>query len=409
MDLDQTAAKFDLSVFLSERPEGIGGRIEYNTDLFDRETIERMGVHYCQLLETVVASPQIRVPGVGLEDRNKTVLPRNDLERTILRVWQQVLGLDSIGVTHNFFDIGGHSLLAIRLMAGIQEATGKRLPVSTLFERATVEYLASALTRLGNSPDKVIVEIQGGNANPPFFGIVAPGAGGLYFALAQHLGKAQPFYRIQGAGPPPERRPFTAIEYERLAAEYIEAMKTAQPRGPYYLGGACQGARIAFDMARLLEAQGETIGLLAIFDTWVIENSRNRLLFQVDHYSRRLMEFWRGTRWEKSQTLLRGVKHPFRRRGPSHLLVAALWPGRGFVPAKCAARITVFKGPTQRFYYVSDPLLGWGTRTTGGVELQLVDSSHRSFLREPYVRRLAERLADSLGRANSTTEDNGRN
>src|SRR5215472_800967 len=183
MDLDQTAAKFDLSVFLSERPEGIGGRIEYNTDLFDRETIERMGVHYCQLLETVVASPQIRVPGVGLEDRNKTVLPRNDLERTILRVWQQVLGLDSIGVTHNFFDIGGHSLLAIRLMAGIQEATGKRLPVSTLFERATVEYLASALTRLGNSPDKVIVEIQGGNANPPFFGIVAPGAGGLYFAL----------------------------------------------------------------------------------------------------------------------------------------------------------------------------------------------------------------------------------
>ena len=168
--------------------------------------------------------------------------------------------------------------------------------------------------------------------------------------------------------------PYTAIEYENLAAEYIEAIRTAQPRGPYYLGGGCQAARIAFDMARLLEAQGEKVGLLAIFDTPAIENSRNRLLFLAHHYSMRLTQFWDSTRRAKWQTLLRGVKHPFRRRGPSTLLVDTHWPGRDFVPAKCAARICVFKTPKQPYYYVNDPLLGWGTRTTGPVELRLVDS-----------------------------------
>jgi thioesterase domain-containing protein/acyl carrier protein len=349
----------------------------------------------------------LAAPRVGSEDRDKSVLPRNDLEATVLRIWQQVLGLDSIGVTHNFFDVGGHSLLAIRLMAEIQNATGKQLPMSTLFEGATVEYLASSLSRLGQSPNKVIVEIQGGNAKPPFFGIVAPGARGHYIDLARHLGKSQPFYRIQGASQPKDLT-YTAIEYENLAAEYIEAIKTAQPRGPYYLGGGCQGARIAFDMARLLEAQGEKVGLLAIFDTWVIENSRNRLLFQVYHYSMRLKQIWHSTRQEKWQTLLRGVKHPFRRRGPSNLLVSTLWPGRDFVPAKCTARITVFKVPKQPFYYVDDPLLGWGTRTTGGVELQLVDTGHRYLLREPHAFRLAEKLADSLGHASSRAGDYGR-
>src|SRR5215469_15297604 len=66
MDLEQIAAKFDISVFLSESLEGIGGRFEYNTDLFDRETIERMVVHYRKLLETVVTSPEIQVSDIPL-------------------------------------------------------------------------------------------------------------------------------------------------------------------------------------------------------------------------------------------------------------------------------------------------------------------------------------------------------
>jgi thioesterase domain-containing protein len=421
-----TTAKCDISVFLLE-DEGLSGRVVYNADLFNAATIDRMLQHYLGLLEAALNHPAtnisrlpLRLPSnaeasrrprgsvAGLEYPKKAVLPRNDLEATILRVCQQVLGLDSIGVTHNFFDVGGHSLLAIRLIAEIQNATGKRLPVSTLFEGPTVAYLADKLSRLDQSPTSLIAEIQGGHARPPFFGIVAPGARGLYTPLAQHLGKDQPLYRIQSPSPHPEGRPYTPIEYENFAAEYILAMKTAQPRGPYYFGGGCQGARIAFDMARLLEAQGETVGLLAIFDTWVIENSRNRLLFAAEHYSRCLIQFWHGTRHEKSQTMLRAVKQPFRRRGPSDLLKAALWPGPDFVPAMCATRITVFKTPIQRFYYVTDPLLGWGTRTTGGVEVRLVDARHRQLLREPDVRRLAEKLADSLDDAVSRAEEHGR-
>jgi len=345
-------------------------------------------------------------PEFGSEDPNKAILPRNDVEATVLRVWQEVLGLDSIGITQNFFDIGGHSLLAVRLMAEIEKATGKLLPVSTLFEGATVEYLASRLNRLGQPTNEVLVEIQGGNAKPPFFGIAATGTGTLgYIALARHLGKHQPFYRICGASPRPKNRGYNATEYENLAAEYITVMKSVQPRGPYYLGGMCEGARIAFDMARLLEAEGEKIGLLAIFDTWVLENSRNRTLFLADHYTGRLMDFWHRTPRKKWQTLLRWLKHPFRLIKPPKSFKPTFWPGRDFVPAKCAGSIIVFKTPKQPFYYGNDPLLGWGTRTTGVVEAHLVDSTHHHLLRYPCVRQIADKLADSLGQPSSGAGD----
>jgi len=347
-------------------------------------------------------------PKSGPEDGNGTVLPRNDVEAAVLKAWQRVLRLDSIGVTDNFFDRGGHSLLAVRLMAEIEKVTGALLPVATLFEGATVEYLASALVQPGMHHQKIIVEIQRGNSRPPFFGIVTPGVNALgYVALGRHLGEDQPLYRIQGVRPRPIGRPYSALEFETIAAEYIEAMKTAQPRGPYCFGGMCEGARIAFDMARLLEAQGDKIGLLAIFDTWVIENSQYRLLSQIPYYSRRLKSFWHGTRQEKWQTLLTWVQYRFGANRPPNLLAAAYWPGQDFVPAKCTGKITVFKIPKQPFYRIRDPFLGWGSRTTGGVELISVDSRHMDLLREPYVHRLAEKLADSLGRVGSRSGDYG--
>src|SRR5262249_53295142 len=111
-----------------------------------------------------------------------------------------------------------------------------------------------------------------------------------YVPLAKHLGPEQPFYTLQSPGPGPHAtgRPYSMQEYEAVAAEYVRAMRTVQPHGPYCIGGTCEGARIAFEMTRILESEGETVDLLAIIDTWVVENTQNRWLWKIDYYSDKL-------------------------------------------------------------------------------------------------------------------------
>ncbi|MBV9479785.1 MAG: amino acid adenylation domain-containing protein [Acidobacteria bacterium] len=352
------------------------------------------------------------LPTPGVTRQNPAELtPRDEVERMLVKIWTRVLRLPSVGVIENFFELGGHSLLAVRMLAEVRKETGQEIPLATLFQGATVEYLARVLRNGSARQHEMVVPVQPEGSKPPLFGIVVPGANPLgYLALSRHLGKDQPIFEIQGPGPR-LRRPYMATEFEALAAEYIRAMKATQPHGPYYLAGMCEGARIAFDMARLLEAAGESVGLLAILDTWVLENSQNRLLWKIDYYSGRLKKFWRRSPAEKWSEVRQWAENRYGSSRPEGLWPQVYWPGKDFVPAKCSAKITVFKIPKQPFFYINDPKLGWGTRTSGEVEVQLVESKHLALLREPYVRALAQKLASCLERVCATTnfeEQNGK-
>jgi len=340
--------------------------------------------------------------------QSQVIAPRDEVESMLLEIWQKVLNIQSIGVQDSFFDLGGHSLLAVRLMTEIQKATGKLIPLATLFQGATVEHLADVLRGEALPPHQMVMMIQEGDSKPPFFAIATPGVNPLgYVALARHLDEDQPFYSIQGPGRRPKGRPYSSIEFENLANEYIAAMKTIQPRGPYYFGGMCEGARIAFDMARILEARGEEVALLVIFDTWVIENSQIRFLWKIDYYSGRFKDFWRMALPDKRKTILKWLRDRVHHRisgnnGSRSEWPAAYWPGPSFVSPKFGGKITILKRPKQPYYYVNDPHMGWGARTTGEVELQLIEvktRKHALLLREPLVSQLAEKLADSLRRA----------
>ena len=334
------------------------------------------------------------------------VAPRDDFEVVLLRLWQRVLGIESIGMTDNFFELGGHSLLAVRLLAEIKNVTGKEIPLAALFQGATIEYLATLLRDGTQSvPHLTVTEIQRGGSLPPFFAVVLPGVNALgYVPLARHMGTEQPFYKLQGAGPRIRHRPYTPPEFENMARDYIRAMRAVQPMGPYYIGGMCGGARIAFDMARLLEAQGQKVGLLAIFDTWVIENSQRRLLWTLYYYQQRLRGFARLPLAEKGRTFFGSLQKKLTRlsvngKNSRNEWLEAYWPAKYVEPTKYGGQITVFKIPKQPFYYVRDPLMGWGKRTSGTVEIQLVEANHLFMLREPHVQGLAARLSECLRRA----------
>jgi thioesterase domain-containing protein len=333
--------------------------------------------------------------------------PRDEVEAMLLNIWRKVLGIHSIALTDNFFDIGGHSLLAVTLMEEIRATSGKDIPLATLFKNATIEHLAAVLREeIGTSSD-IVTEVQRGEGVRPFFAIVVPGVNALgYATLGRHLDNAQPLYKIQGPGERLVDRPYTSQEFEELAISYIKAMKTVQPHGPYYLGGMCEGARIAFDMARLLVAAGEKVGFLGIFDTWVLENSQIRVLWYVGYYRqriRRLRALPTREKWRIAKGALRNIARRWFRTGSKTpaLWPAVYWPGKNFVPVKYSGKITVFKVPKQPFYYVRDPLLGWGDRTTGAVEVRVIEGKHNRILREPYVQSLAAELLKCLNSEDS--------
>jgi amino acid adenylation domain-containing protein len=344
-------------------------------------------------------------PEYGHQEGAGALAPRDHFEVMLVEIWEKLLGVHPVGVTDNFFELGGHSLLAVRLMAEIQKAAGKEIPLATLFKDATIEYLASILRGQARPAEQMAQEIQAGTAGKtPFFAIVTPGVNALgYVALARHLGEDQPFYRIQKLGPRVQGRPYSPQEFDELANGYVAALKTAQPEGPYLLGGMCEGARIAFDMARKLESSGDRVALLAIFDTWVVENTQNRALWYLYYYSQRIKtnrSLAAGERWAEIRKALRTLRgRLFNRRGVAeNLWRAAYWPGKNFVPPKFGGTITVFKLRKQPYYYVRDPLMGWGIRTRAGVETREISGKHTLILREPDVQSLAKELRAVIDR-----------
>jgi thioesterase domain-containing protein/acyl carrier protein len=334
--------------------------------------------------------------------------PRGEVETKLAMIWQEVLGIESVNVTDNFFDLGGHSLMAVRLVNEIKKLTGVEIPLTALFQGATIERLANLVRGTTSVPQAIVHQIQPGTNRPQFFAAVLAGLNSLgYVPLAKHLGSDQPFYTLQSPGPGPHAtgKPYSIQEYVAVAAEYVRAMRSVQPRGPYYIGGTCEGARIAFEMTRILESEGETVELLAIIDTWVVENTQNRWLWKIYYYYDQMRRLSRQPWQWRLAVAQRAVRNRLRwwtrakSAPPKSEWIETYWPGEDFVPAQVRSRITVFKIPTQPFYYRPDPLLGWGSRTTSGVITELVPhGKHLLLLREPYVRELAAALLKTLKR-----------
>jgi len=181
-------------------------------------------------------------------------------------------------------------------------------------------------------------------------------------------------------------------------------MRSVQPTGPYYFGGMCMGTHIAEQMALELEEEGEEVGLFVIFDTWVLQNSHVRWLWRVDYYWQRMRSMRRlGLRMQIAivlQALTRKaleVTHPFSERDEKSWS-KVYWPGKEFKALSFRAPVALFKRPRQPFYYVKDETMGWGARSSGGIEIHEIDFPHR-MLREPYVQELASRLRECLSRA----------
>jgi nonribosomal peptide synthetase DhbF len=194
--------------------------------------------------------------------------PRTIREKTLCSLFNEVLGLGHVGINDNFFEIGGHSLLAIRLVGRIRAAFDLDLSIRNLFEAPTVAGLAAQMANpILADPYEVILPIRTSGSRLPLF-CIHPGLGlsSGYSALIQHIDSFQPIYGVQARGlNDPGPLPASIAE---MAREYLAHIRELQPHGPYYFLGWSFGGCVAQAMASLLEQMGEKVDLLALLDAF---------------------------------------------------------------------------------------------------------------------------------------------
>jgi thioesterase domain-containing protein len=195
---------------------------------------------------------------------NRGEAPRNETERQVLRIWEEVLQMKGVGLTDDFFQIGGHSLMAVRLMAEVNSTCGLQLPLATIFRNPTVESLAAAITagdEVHKKPPGLIFPREGETGQRIFW---MPSVGSVErFVECHHLARfLQGDYRFFGFDPTPNITDISA-----LADHCLKLIRSEQSTGPYFLAGYCQCGHVAYEIATRLERDGHEIALLAIIDS----------------------------------------------------------------------------------------------------------------------------------------------
>ncbi len=340
------------------------------------------------------------------------------LEAQLVAIWESVLEMAPIGVTDDFFEIGGDSLLGTRIFSEIQNTTGRNLPLATLFQMPTIEKLAAALRQDGWKPNWApLVAVQPQGSRPPFFSVHG-GFGGVLFygALARLLGTDQPFYSLQAEGL--DGGPIKHPTIPSMATYYLHEISRVQPHGPYFLGGYSFGGVVAFEMAQQLHAIGEKVALLVLFDSLNAEKPRRRSI--AARVRKRVQALRSSGEGEIVRNLLRGTCHKLtsvlakRLQNAQKLLHRSELLAEGSISDPTSAvqlvqmsnkraladyklrsyagRVTLFRAEDPDDGHVHAADYGWTKFAKGGISIHEIPGKHQVIFAPPNVSVLAEKL-----------------
>ncbi len=363
--------------------------------------------------------------------------PRNPVEFALAGIWADTLGLEHVGIDDSFFDLGGDSLLSVALLSKILTMfPGIRPSLAQLLQAPSVAEFAKIVGRAGEPVDIVVKLREGREGHLPFFCV--PGAGGNILSLrplALAMPDDVPFYCLQAKGLDGSE-PFTTVE--DTARCYVQQIRRIQSSGPYHIGGGCYGGLVAFEIARQLQAAGESVHLLALIETRNSAYARSlpvhRMLAEnLRYFLKRTRHHVRGLGslslaaqlrelLSRMKTALRlvveligvavGAKAtqfpdlrdmPFVEGDPelTQILVrvrnASLQAARTFAPRAYQGKLLLFKAETAEPEVYEDNTMGWAPVALGGVTTVEVTGDHNTIFLEPHVRAVARALAVALG------------
>jgi len=342
----------------------------------------------------------------------------DEVEATLAEWWRELLGVEQVGIDNDFFDLGGHSLVAVRLFSKIKKTYRLDFGLATLFEARTIRLLAR-LIRTAGTPSEVrprqwssLVPIQTEGGAPPLFLVSGLGGNVLNFQnLARYLGRDQPVYALQPQGLDGQRPFLTRVE--DMAAYYIREIRTLQPNGPYRLAGYSFGGFVTFEMARQLRAKGEEAGLVALLDTieWhylerikktlrvherlaLYKSRLDRVLFSPDRFDYLKRKFL-----SKSSNIVYRFYKALGRTLPQAIGTIEdinSFAAANYKPSVYPGSLIIFRSVSRSRLEGDDELLGWGGLAAGGVEVYDVPGTHHDITREPGVQIVAETLRRCL-------------
>ncbi len=361
------------------------------------------------------------LPKPGEPERTRPyVPPTNETEQVIVDIWQRLLKRSRIGVTDDFFDVGGHSLQAMRVVDEINRALDVTIHLGTLLEDRNVKTLAARIrrqeqwsTRSRNEVSwTTVVPIQPNGSLPPL--ICIAGAGGSPLGqrpLATALGPDQPFFGVQYRGADGQREPHTTIA--EMAQEFLADIRRLQPHGPYYLAGFSAGGVVAQELARMLVAAGEQVPLLLLLDAFNSTlprwSSRERVLnlFRLAyHHGLSYAGMRLGMRFRLlGSRLSRRARHEVQRT-PESFQVSLFSALDRHVPGPYHGDTLLIRTsgkPCPDVDYRTDPTNGWRPVFTGNFEVVSIDCRHDQLLTER-VPLVANIVAAALARARQRFE-----
>lgn len=271
---------FDLDVrLLQDGAEDLRVDIRYNVSLFTCEKVRQILEGYRRTIELMIRAPDHGIwdlplqgavekePLVVLESpETRASASRDEIDRQLQKLWEEVLGVQSVGMHDNFFELGGDSLGAARLFAKIQQKFHLTLPLSTVLEAPTIEALAGVLRdHRSQSRRTSLVALQPQGSRPPIFCIHARTGDVFPFrGFPKHLGPDQPLYGLQSQALSGGSPHFSVNE---MAAHYLRELQSVRPHGPYYLFGFSFGGLVAFEIAQQLRSEREEVAFLGMLYT----------------------------------------------------------------------------------------------------------------------------------------------
>jgi thioesterase domain-containing protein/aryl carrier-like protein len=354
---------------------------------------------------------------------SETDKPTNESEKYLLGLWQKILGISHIGIHEDFFEIGGHSLKAVALMAELKKEKDLKLPLASLIQHATIYKFAKLLTT-EEKPNawNCLVSIRTEGSKTPIFLIHGAGLNILlYKSLSTYLDPDRPIYAFQASGLDGSKPIKSSIP--EMAAEYIDELLRVQPTGSYILLGFSLGGFIAYEMAMQLRLMGKNMKFTGLIDSvsYLAHYSTSRLeKFIVESKSfiyRPFYLFWLFLRTPneekrrfvklKNKNIKLSILYYFTKLGiikqqnigkeleqlsflSDNVLIAMNESLKRFQLKTSGFHLDLFKAGKATFYIYERKYYGWTKFAKQGITLHTIPSEHSKLFAAPYDRLFAE-------------------
>jgi len=342
-------------------------------------------------------------------DKNEYVAPETETEKQLAAIWEKLMGKTKIGIHDNFFSLGGHSLVAVQIMARVAKITGKHLPISILLKYPTIAALALHLNddnhqEVWNS----LVPIRPTGSKTPLYVIHGEGLNVMYFNdLVTNMDPDQPVYGLQARGLKGDA-PLEVME--EIAAKYIEEILVQNPEGPYLLAGYSFGGYVAVEMRKQLKAIGKEVKLI-IFDTDAEKSEYKSQMYllprKVKRHLPRVISVAKSTLANPAAAFKQTLKK-IREKSDSNEKPAEFYRQikriknklrialRNYSIEPFDDKVYLYRAGTCTHYVDDKEFLGWRKYAKNGVEICEVSGDHLSMLLHPYVKDFAVKLQQGI-------------